>query len=81
MERLTEGRSEGFGAAPVAAPVRSAEVEREAGRRALMLGAALPVERRRQVRGLLWVAAVVLVGSVLRAGVENVFPRGWWRLW
>lgn len=38
-------------------------------------------ERRRQVRGLLWLAGIVLVAAVLRAGVHNVFLPGWWRLW
>jgi len=38
-------------------------------------------ERRRQVRGLLLLAALVLLFSILRAGVHNVFTRGWWRLW
>ncbi|MEO6910378.1 MAG: hypothetical protein ABI158_05590 [Edaphobacter sp.] len=36
-------------------------------------------ERRRQMRGLLLFAAVVLLFSLLRA--HNVFTPGWWRLW
>ena len=36
-------------------------------------------ERRRQIRGLLLLAAVVLTFSLLRA--HNVFTSGWWRLW
>jgi hypothetical protein len=38
-------------------------------------------ERRRQVRGLLWIAVAAVVFSVWRAGVHGVFPVGWWRLW
>jgi hypothetical protein len=38
-------------------------------------------QRRRQVRGLLLIAAVVLVFAILRAGVGHVFTPGWWRLW
>ena len=38
-------------------------------------------ERRRQVRGLLLIALVVLVLSILWAGVHSVFTPGWWRLW
>jgi hypothetical protein len=38
-------------------------------------------ERRRQIRGLLLLAAVVLVFSVMRAGAHRVFTVGWWRLW
>lgn len=38
-------------------------------------------ERRQQLRGLMLLAFVVLVFSILRAGVDRVFPAGWWRLW
>jgi len=37
--------------------------------------------RRMQVRGLLWLALVVLVVTLLRAQMHDVFPRGWWRTW
>jgi hypothetical protein len=39
------------------------------------------IERRRQLRGLILLAIVVLVFSVLRTGVHRVFTPGWWRLW
>ena len=38
-------------------------------------------ERRRQMRGLLYVAAAVLIFSILRVGVRQVFTPGWWHLW
>jgi hypothetical protein len=38
-------------------------------------------ERRRQLRGLLLLAAAALVFAILRAGIHHVFTRGWWRLW
>ncbi len=38
-------------------------------------------ERRRHTRGLLLLALSVLAFSLLRAGLHNVFTRGWWRLW
>jgi len=38
-------------------------------------------ERRRQLRGLILLALVVLLFGILRAGVSHVFPAGWWRLW
>jgi hypothetical protein len=38
-------------------------------------------ERRRQIRGLLLLAAVILTFSLLRSGLHNVFTPGWWRLW
>jgi hypothetical protein len=37
--------------------------------------------RLRQVRGLVWIAACVILFSVARAGVHRVFGAGWWRLW
>lgn len=39
------------------------------------------MERRRQVRGLLLLAMLVVLFSILRAGVHRVFTVGWWRLW
>jgi hypothetical protein len=39
------------------------------------------LERRRQVRGLLLLALVALVFAIVRAGVHNVFSRGWWQVW
>ena len=41
----------------------------------------LRAERKRQVRGLMLLALAVLLFSILRKGVGNVFPAGWWRLW
>lgn len=38
-------------------------------------------ERRRQIRGLLLLAALILIFSLLRSGLHNVFTPGWWRLW
>lgn len=36
-------------------------------------------ERRSVVRGLLLLAVVLLVGSIVRAGLDRVFVHGWWR--
>jgi hypothetical protein len=38
-------------------------------------------ERRRQIRGLLLLAAVILIFSLLRSSLHNVFTPGWWRVW
>jgi hypothetical protein len=38
-------------------------------------------ERRRQVRGLVLLAAAAIGFAILRAGVHRVFTPGWWRLW
>ena len=38
-------------------------------------------ERRAQIRGLLYLALLAIAFSILRAGIHNVFTKGWWRLW
>jgi hypothetical protein len=38
-------------------------------------------QTRQQIRGLLWLAAIVIVLSIARAGLHTAFPHGWWRLW
>lgn len=35
--------------------------------------------RRRQVIGILLVAAAILVFTLLRANWHDLFPQGWWR--
>jgi len=35
--------------------------------------------RRRQLIGILLVAAAILVAALLRANWHDLFPRGWWR--
>jgi hypothetical protein len=37
--------------------------------------------RKRQIFGLLLVAAVILVIALLRAPAHSVFPHGWWHVW
>ena len=37
--------------------------------------------RRRQIGGLLLMALVILLVTLWRAGLHNVFPPGWWHLW
>ena len=43
--------------------------------------AAHKAERRRQIRGLTFLALAILLLAVLRAGLPQVFTTGWWRLW
>jgi hypothetical protein len=42
------------------------------------------LERRRQVRGLVYLAisalAFALVRAIWHSGVHSVFPHGWWRI-
>ena len=37
------------------------------------------IERRSMLRGLILLAAVVLLGSIARAGLDRVFVQGWWK--
>lgn len=37
--------------------------------------------RKRQMYGLLLIAAAILAVAMLRANLHDVFPRGWWRVW
>ncbi|MDR3735200.1 MAG: hypothetical protein P4L10_06645 [Acidobacteriaceae bacterium] len=37
--------------------------------------------RRIQIRGLLWLALLVVIFAIARAGLHTAFPAGWWRLW
>jgi hypothetical protein len=34
---------------------------------------------RRQIIGILLIAAAILAFTLLRADWNNIFPRGWWR--
>ena len=36
-------------------------------------------ERRSVVRGLLVMAVIVLMGSIVHAGLDRAFVHGWWR--
>lgn len=75
----------GLDRAIVAAPVRVPRPSRELLRSRAAAEQTHAVERRRlersQVRGLVLLAMVVLIGSIARAGVERVFFAGWWRTW
>lgn len=37
--------------------------------------------RKRQVYGLMLIAAAILAVAILRADLHYVFPHGWWRVW
>jgi|GEM_PF-6790541 hypothetical protein len=42
----------------------------------------IPTEyRKRQILGLLVLAAAVLMIAVLRAPAHTIFPHGWWHVW
>jgi hypothetical protein len=37
--------------------------------------------RKRQIVGLLLIAAVLLGIALLRAPAHTIFPHGWWHVW
>lgn len=37
--------------------------------------------RKRQIYGLLLIAAVLLIAGLCRAPLQDIFPAGWWRAW
>jgi hypothetical protein len=37
--------------------------------------------KRRQITGLLVIAAVIAIFALWRATPHSVFPQGWWRFW
>ena len=67
-------------AAPQAPPATRA-LERALAEQTAHRAVRAQLERRSVVRGLVLLAVIVLVASVLRAGVCNVFLPGWWRHW
>jgi hypothetical protein len=68
-------------AAPPAIPAATQRQQRDLAERDTYHRERENVERRRQLRGLLVLALVVLVLSVARAGLDRVFPASWWHLW
>ena len=60
--------------------VRETREERER-REAAHAAERVLLERRMQAVGLTVLAVLVLLVTVLRTGIHNVFLPGWWRLW
>jgi hypothetical protein len=68
-------------AAPPAIPAATREQLRDLATREARQHFGEDRERRRQLRGLLVLALIVLAFSITRAGLGRVFTTGWWRLW
>jgi hypothetical protein len=68
-------------AAPPAIPAATQRQQRELAELATYHREREEVERRRQLRGLLALGLVVIVASIVRAGLDRVFPTSWWHLW
>jgi hypothetical protein len=68
-------------AAPPAVPPSTREYERGLAESDTYHRHREQVERRRQLRGLLLLAFIVIALSIARAGLGRVFPPSWWHLW
>lgn len=66
-------------AAPAETPDLPAALKQAAMKRKGQIRSAEDLERRSMLRGLLILALVVLLFSLLRAGTQRAFPAGWWR--
>jgi hypothetical protein len=68
-------------AAPPATPASTREYERDLAERDTYHRDREHIERGRQLRGLLILACIVIVLSIVRAGLGRVFTPSWWHLW
>jgi len=64
---------------PPRPPAPSPEVERIRATEQLYKEDREREQRRSLLRGLLWLLLAVMVFSIARAGLEQVFVHGWWR--
>ena len=68
-------------ARPAHPPARSAGSADAAAKRKVYLTEREGSEQRSQLRGLVWMALLALLISLLRAGAGRTFYAGWWRQW
>jgi hypothetical protein len=66
-------------AQPPRPPAPTPEVERVRAAEDLYKQDRESEQRRSLLRGLLWLLLAVVVFSIARAGLHNVFVHGWWR--
>jgi len=66
-------------AQPVRLPPSTPDVERLRAAEKLYKEDREREQRRSLLRGLLWLLLAVMVFSIARAGLHQVFLRGWWR--
>lgn len=66
-------------AEPPRIPAATRMLERAEAERKTYIREREQVEQRSILRGLVWLAVIVLIFSIVRAGLDRVFPHGWWR--
>jgi hypothetical protein len=74
-------RSAGRRAEPSRPPALSEREQRRETDRLGRLKARVGVEQRSLLRGLILLAAVILIASLARAGFGRLFVPAWWRQW
>ncbi len=72
----TERRAE-----PPRAPQLPLTLQKRERERTALLRAREVLERVSVLRGLVILALLILVVSLVRAGSDRAFPSGWWRQW
>jgi len=74
-------RSSGKRAEPARPPAFSERDNQRERQRKEELSARVWREQRSLLRGLILLAVVILIASLMRAGVGRLFVHGWWNQW
>jgi hypothetical protein len=74
-------RSSGHRAQPPRPPALTAEQQRREKTRVETLRTRVRLEQRSLLRGLILLAVVIVIVSLVRAGLGRLFVPGWWREW
>lgn len=74
-------RSAGYQAEPPRPPALSEREHRRESARVETLKGRVRLEQRSLLRGLILLAVVILIASLVRAGLGRLFVPGWWRQW
>jgi len=74
-------RSPGQRAKPPRPPAFTEREERREGKRLRTLHERLGTEQRSLLRGLILLAVVILIASLVRAGFGRLFVPRWWSQW
>lgn len=68
-------------AQPARPPALSEREQRRESARLEKLRGRVQIEQRSLLRGLILLALIILIFSLLRAGLDRIFVPGWWRQW
>lgn len=68
-------------AQPARPPALSEREQRRESARLEKLRGRVQIEQRSLLRGLILLAIIVLILSLVRAGFDRIFVPGWWRQW